>query len=392
MKQNLLNLDAPNTRTLLDKSVWDGLKREEIWTLSSVSMVALAPVWYEEIRAELKPRGKPKTDPVKRLGWGAAKATSLRTYALPAAWQIAECELTQQCVQTMYGLPVDMPYIFDQESRGIILDQQAELYDLQRWTSQREARPEEVEAARLWREHLAKCRPPSSARSSNTPEEPESIRKVYKDSWRQASYAAGDVRGLAQLLTLLGFSQEKALRLAKRWFSYQDLMVERDAPYTFRSIALELFIRKVSEHWPCRGANRADFTYIHYLPFCDIFATNDTIQFNYAEVWRTLGQLIVDTTTLRDELAEIERLRATSERSVMDLPPPESTGIFATAMDQIRPDWRSQAVKTATSSSTGAPGESKLVEKLTKRIDRAIARGTRVPARYGTKGESKPDG
>ena len=191
---------------------------------------------------------------------------------------------------------------------------------------------------------------------------------------------------------LLGFSQEKALRLAKRWFSYQDLMVERDAPYTFRSIALELFIRKVSEHWPWRGANRADFTYIHYLPFCDIFATNDTIQFNYAEVWRTPGQLIVDTTTLRDELAEIERLRATSERSVMDLPPPESTGIFATAMDQIRPDWRSQAVKTATSSSTGAPGESKLVEKLTKRIDRAIARGTRVPARYGTKGESKPDG
>ena len=311
---------------------------------------------------------------------------------MATAWKIAAGELTRQGVLTMHGLPVDMPYIVDPESGGIILDQQEEIYDLQRWTSQREADPEEVEAARLRREHLAKDRPPTNARSSYTPEEPESIRKVYKDSWRQASYAAGDVRGLAQLLTLLGFSQEKALRLAKRWFSYQDLIVERDAPYTFRSIALELFIRKVSEHWPCRGANRADFTYIHYLPFCDIFATNDRVQSNYAQVWRTPGQLIVDTTTLRDELAEIERLRAMSERIVMDLPPPESTGIFATAMDQIRPDWRSQAVKTVMSSSTGTPGKSKLVEKLTKRIDRAIARGTRVPARYGTKGESKPDG
>ena len=391
MEQNLLNLDTPNTRTLLDKSVWDGLKGEEIGTLSNVSTVALAPVWYEEIRAELKPRGKPKTDPVERLSRAAAKATSLRTYALAAAWKIAASELTRQGVLTMHGLPVDMPYIVDPESGGIILDQQEEIYDLQRWTSQREPDPEEVEAARLWREHLAKAQPPGSARSSHTTEGPESIRKVYKDSWRQASYAAGDVRGLAQLLTLLGFSQEKARHLAKRWFSYRDLIVERDAPYTFRSIALELFIREVSELWPCRGANRADFTYIHYLPFCDIFATNDRVQSNYAEVWRTPGQQIVDTTTLRDELAEIERLRATSDRNVMDLPPPESTGIFATAMDRMRPEWRAHAVKAATSRPTGAPGECKLVEKLTNRIDQAIARGTRVPARYATKGESKPD-
>ena len=392
MEQNLLKLDAPKTRTLLDKSVWDALKPTEIWTLSSVSTVALAPVWYEEIRAELKPQRNRKLDPVERLRRRAAKATSLGTYALATAWKIAAGELTRQGVQTIHGLPVDMPYIVDPQSRGIMLDQQEEIYDLQRWTSQREPDPEDVEAARLWREHLAKAQPPGSARSSDTTEGPESIRNVYKDAWRQASYAVEDVRGLAQLLTLLGFSQKNAGRLAQGWFSYQGLMVERDAPYTFRSIALELFIRNVTTHWPCRGANRADFTYFHYLPFCDIFATNDRIQSDYAEVWRTSRQRIVDTTTLRDELADIERLRATSDRNVMDLPPPESTGIFATAMDQIRPDWRAYAVKAVASRPTGAPSESKLVEKLTNRIDRAIARGTRVPAPYGTKGESKPDG
>lgn len=392
MNKSLLELDRPNTRSLLDKSVWSALKREEMWTLNSVSTVAFAPVLYEEIRAELKPRRKQKTDPVERLSRVAAKATSHRTYALPAAWQLVESELTRQVVHVFHGVPVDMPYIHDQESRGIILDQQAELYDLQRWSSQREARPEEVEAARLWREHLAKCLPHGDATSSNTPEDAEAIHKVYEASRRQASYACGHISGLAQALTLLGFSPQRAGQLAIPWFDEQNRLVERDAPYTFRSIALELFVRNVTQKWPWRGKNMADFMYFHYLPFCDIFATNDGVQSDYAEVWQTPAQQIVDTATLREELAEIERLQTTSERKLMDLPPPESTGIFATALDRIHPDWRSRAHEVASPELVGAVRESKLVDRLTKRIDQAVARGTRVPARYGTKGESQPDG
>ena len=392
MNKSLLKLHPPNTRSLLDKSVWTALKGEEIWTLTSVSTVALAPVLYEEIRAELKPRQKRGADPMKRLRRVAAKGTSLRTYALPAAWQLVESELRRECVQTMYGVPVDMPYIHHKESGGIILDQQEEFYDLQRWSSQRKARPEDAEAARLWRDHLAKCRPAGDAASSNTAEGSEAIHKVYEESKRQASYAAADAAGFAGALTLLGFSQQRAAQLARPWFEHQNRLIERDAPYTFRSIAVERFVRNVTQKWPWRAKNRADFMYFHYLPFCDIFATNDTDQADYAQVWRTPGQLIVDTATFRKELAEIERLRATSKQRLMDVPPPESTGIFATALDRIRPDWRSRTHVIASPELVRALGESKLVDRLTKQIDQAVAKGTHVPARYGTKGESKPDG
>ena len=186
---NLTNLYHPNTVTMLDKSAWTALKGEQVWELNSVSTVALAPVLYEEIRAELAPRRKRKEDPIKRLASGASKGSIYRTYALPTAWQLVESELTEAEVQRFHGIPVDMPYIFDSESGGIILDQPNEIYDFQRWSSQRRARTEEVEAAKSWRTYLEGYRQGSYTKSGEQDEDIESIKRVYNDTIRQSSNA-----------------------------------------------------------------------------------------------------------------------------------------------------------------------------------------------------------
>ena len=73
MTETLVTHRSSNVRTLLDKSVWDSLGRDEIWTLSSISAIGLPPVWYEEIRSELTPRVSRKFDPTERPSPGGTK-------------------------------------------------------------------------------------------------------------------------------------------------------------------------------------------------------------------------------------------------------------------------------------------------------------------------------
>ena len=167
-------------------------------------------------------------------------------------------------------------------------------------------------------------------------------------------------------------------------------MLERDAPYTFRSITLELFIRKVSERWAFRVKNRADFTYFHYIPFCDVFATNDKVQSKYAKLWLNSKQKLVNAAKLRDELAEIKRLQGKSTQPVNDFPPVESTGLFATMMDEIWPHWRHRVADAKIPLPLGRDAERKILESIQKRLDQTIVSGSRIPAVYGTKGEQKP--
>ena len=84
MSPDLTHTNEPNTVVLLDKSVWQGLKKEEMWTLNRVSSVALAPVLYEEIKSEVVPQRKRARIPADCLAAVAAKIDPERTFALPS--------------------------------------------------------------------------------------------------------------------------------------------------------------------------------------------------------------------------------------------------------------------------------------------------------------------
>ena len=251
-----MNVYRPNTVTLLDKSVWHGLKREEMWVLNRVSTVALAPVLYEEIRAEAVPRKNRPSKRSDRLASVAAKGSSDRTFALPTAWKLIEAELTGQRIQFFHGVPVDMPFVFDKESGGIILDQQEEIDDLQRWSSDRKATAEELEAAKLWRAQLESRLRPGDEEESSESETDDAIHTVHEGTMEEVSRAVEYKEGIANGLALLGFSRSKTRDLVSRWGMERGRRIQRDAPYTFHGIALELFMRNVVKKWPWRSRCR----------------------------------------------------------------------------------------------------------------------------------------
>ena len=388
-KVNLTDLPHPNTVCLVDKSVWTALTREQHFTLNCVSTIALAlaPVLYEEVRSSVVPRGKTKDRPEDRLANAAMKGVGLRTYALPAAWKLVESELTRRLVQVFFGVPVDMPYVFDKESKGIILDQPDEISDLQRWSSERKASTEEMEAAKSWRRYLEGFRAENKPGTRQTDEDAKAIQEVYNESIRETSNVVGETTGLVNALGLLGFSQLQSLRLVERWNYRAKHRIERDAPYTFRSIALELFMRRVVKKWPWRGASRADFMYFHYLPFCDIFATDDKTQTCYARPWLNRKQQVVGSEALRKDLDEIQEIRSRSQTGNGDFPPPESDGLLASTLDRIRPGWRTKIYRSIPPDRLQAHNKAEIVSKLTQKLEQALSRGEHVPARHTTKGE-----
>ena len=213
----LTDIRHPNTVCLLDKSVWTSLSREQHFALNCVSTIALAPVLYEEVRSSVVPRRKTKDKPEDRLANAAMKGVSLRTYPLPAAWKLVDSELTQRSVQVCFGVPVDMPYVFDKESKGIILDQPQEITDLQRWSSERKASSEEFEAAKSWRKYLEGFRPENRSGTRQVNEDAKAIQEIYNECVREASNLVAETTGLVNALGLFGFSQLQSLRLVERW-------------------------------------------------------------------------------------------------------------------------------------------------------------------------------
>ena len=383
----LTDLPHPNTVCLLDKSVWTALTREQHFTLNCVSTIALAPVLYEEVRSSVVPRRKTKDKPEDRLAKAAMKGVSYRTYALPAAWKLIESELIGRSVQVFHGVPVDVPYIVDEESKGIIFDQPEEISDLQRWSAVRKASTEEIEAAKSWRKYLEDFRAVNKPGRRESKEDADAIQELYDDSVREATNVVAEFTGLANALGLLGFSRAHSFKLAQPCENRPKRWIQRDAPYTFRSIALELFMRKAVRKWPWRGANRADFMYFHYLPFCDIFATDDKTQVRFAIPWLKRRQRLVGTEVLRKDLDEIQEIRSRNRTENWDFPPRESNGLLASTLDTIRPGWRTETYRTLSSDELRALNEGDTPMKLTRKLEQALSRGERVPARHSKKGE-----
>ena len=220
-------------------------------------------------------------------------------------------------------------------------------------------------------------------------EDSEAIQNVYNDSVREASNVVAEPAGLINVLGLLGFSQQQSFLLAKPWIYQAKRGFERDAPYTFRSIALELLMRRVVKKWPWRGANRADFMYFHYLPFCDIFATDDKTQACYARPWVKSGQQIVGSEVLREDLDEIHGIRSRSETGNGDFPPRESNGLLASTLDKIRPGWRTATYRSLSSDQLHVLNEKDTVRRTDpKTRNGAEKRRTRPCSTFDKRGTS----
>ena len=387
VNNKLTELPHPNTVSLLDKSVWTALSVDEHAALNFVSTIALAPVLYEEIRAELAPRKERRQTPETRLATAADKAFSYRTYPLPAAWKLTESELTRESLLIHRGIPVDMQYIVDGESKGLIFDQNSELYDFQRWSLQRKGSSQEINAARNWRRHMEQLKSSNNNQSTTEEETPHNIQLVYDQAKAEISNAVTHTEGLANALVLLGFPRARALGLARPWGNLSHLCVERDAPYTIRSITLELFMRKVVMKWPWRWRNRADLMYFHYLPFCDMFFTADKIQRRFAEPWLGSKQQCFGSRELRSELEELRVMQSIGKTDNRDFPPRNSNGLFAKMLDEIRPEWRGRRSKSLSPDQLRRLNESGFANVLQKKLDKALERGVQIPARRPTKGE-----
>ena len=269
------------------------------------------------------------------------------------------------------------PYIVDEETGGIILDQQEEITDCRGGEHKRKATPEEIRHSQEWREHLKTYRQEGVQGRNTGPDDDEALRELRRKTIGEAEVILEQEEGLKNGLRMLGFEIGRATELVHRWRIGGRPRLRQEAPYTVHVIATESFLREAMKQWPHRGTSRADFVYFFYLPFCHVFASNDKTQTRYAKVCANRRQKVISGAELRRDLAEVEELEAESGKPSLGLPPARSKGIFANILDRRWQDGDQEQRRANAEPHDEGSHRGRTPGEWMRLIDEAQARGTR---------------
>ena len=178
-------------------------------------------------------------------------------------------------------------------------------------------------------------------------------------------------------LWLLGFPEESKRIIWERWYLAGKPPVCDFAPYFRHIYTVELFFNLaiaadlISKERP---SNKIDLAYLYYLPFCQIFVSNDNLHEEVVPLFLRDDQSFVDGPELKADLHKLdEHYSALSDEIKRGGPdrfapdPPESTDFFVTRLyDKLRPAWRK---KKAERKELSKELQDELL-KMLKRIDR----------------------
>ncbi len=118
-----------------------------------------------------------------------------------------------------------------------------------------------------------------------------------------------------------------SLQILERWFSLKKPLLKDFAPYAFHCLKVDmLFLFGLSSGLiGTRSTNRVDLEYLYYLPFCNIFTSNDKFHIDLVPLLLTPYQKFIIGTKLKNDLktidAHIENLSLKEQQNHKSDPP-----------------------------------------------------------------------
>lgn len=155
--------------------------------------------------------------------------------------------------------------------------------------------------------------------------------KTHADAYRIArQIVEGETTGALLRVTtvLLGFSSDVHNAIHERWISRGKPNIAAFAPYTAYCLLVELFFHICIDKClisPDRPSNRVDMSYLYYLPFCELFVSNDKLHRTTAPLFLGRAQQFVFGGELKGDLT---RLDARYDKLSAD---EKATGLFRIA-------------------------------------------------------------
>lgn len=149
----------------------------------------------------------------------------------------------------------------------------------------------------------------------------------------------------------LGIGPQWQEEIDRRYSETGDTPLNEFAPYAAYVLRVSLFFyTAMASHLIARErpSNMADIAYLYYLPFCQVFASNDKLHARTAPMFCDMGQEFVDGKALKAGLRELNeyysgRMEEIEKVGIMRFaqrPPRELDNAVTQLWDKFMPKWR----------------------------------------------------
>ena len=296
---------------ILDKSAMQALSFKELIFLRRHFNVVLAPVIAMEILADLKKeeRDRPPEEVVMTL---ADKLMPSQSTITTHYSSLLEGNLLGYEVQ-MSNRPIigqGRRVVDDEGKTGYVRDVTEAETAIERWRAGQFTAAEEALAER-WRA-VANRRQLESLQNALADRLASTISPTSPTELRDSVIALIDTdsRGndLLQLAILLGkVSPDVASQIWYRWETQPDASLERFAPYAYYFMVANytFWVGLAAKLVTTRPTNVIDLEYLYYLPFCEVFCSNDKFHKTMAPALLSEKQLFIDGEELKADLRRL---------------------------------------------------------------------------------------
>lgn len=299
--------------TLFDKSFLEMLSVDQAALFDSLYSANICPVFLTEALADLS-----KTPPGNRT---VEKIVSDLAMKSPPMHCYPNAEHTSLCLAELFGHPIEMrgvpamtsgKLVQHEGQLGVVYDDQEELAALLRW-QKRKFYDLERKHARRWRDamkgvdHRLLAELTRSALGIN--ERPKTMADAYAIAGLAVDGSTSQGPQLRVALALLGLDVNLFPAVHKRWVDAGRPKLREFAPYTAYCLHVELFFHVCIEKMlisPDRASNRVDIAYLFYLPFCQVFVSNDKLHRAAAPHFLTTRQQFIFGQDLKADLGRLD--------------------------------------------------------------------------------------
>lgn len=340
---------------IFDKSTLESLSPDEAVWLDNFFRTNITPLFFVETLADLEKQMRSGRTSEQVVGNLAYKTPDMQSSANVHHARLLEAELYAGETIVMDGRPIIAPgqAVMLGGKTGIVFKEPPEEEALRRW-QQHEFLEIERMFAKKWRRMLSVANFEEAYKifrkwipRGEKPRTLLGVKQVVESHIGRLDQAACLKFGMV----VLGVPPEAQEHVLTRWEGVAKPALREFAPYFryvfsldfffYMAIACDLISRD-------RPSNMVDLAYLYYLPFCNIFTSNDGLHRRIVPLFLRDDQSFVPGVELKAGLASLDRHYATlpeevREQGMMhfaDRPPLSSSFFVTTLWDKHLPAWR----------------------------------------------------